>query len=118
MQEKPFSLITAVLFALTGFILTTSVSRFAQAEAVSVECFECQKNDDQIKARVAKKERTSEILRKNQEYLQKKPGAPKSVAIKIKSNVMITMLQIETVDNELVALRNKSETQRCAQCPK
>ena len=118
MREKPFSLNIRVLLTLTVFFWVSGPHVRAFAESLSpAQCKECQSFDEEVKQKIAKKERTEDILNKNKEYLQKNPNASKSIVIKVKSNVMITLIQIETAQNEIVALKNKVETQRCTQCP-
>ena len=118
MRKKTFSSNILVLFAVTVLMSGWVFHHKAFADAgSSAQCKECQVFDEEMKKKVAKKERTEDILKKNKDYLLKNPAASKSIVIKVKSNVMITLIQIETVDNEIVALKNNVQT-RCTQCPR
>ena len=58
------------------------------------------------------------IYRKNKDYLNSHPDAESSVAVKVRSNLFVTTLQIETTENEISVLENKIKKQGCGQCKK
>jgi hypothetical protein len=73
-------------------------------------------------AQLAKKEgelgKIRDILAKNEEYLKRNPSVSPSIAVKIRSNIMISKLQIETAQNEKVLLEASLEKQGCKECKK
>jgi hypothetical protein len=60
--------------------------------------------------------RIKDILRKNEEYLQKKAPLPTSISVKVRSNIVISKLQIETIENERTAINQTLEKQGCKKC--
>ena len=59
-----------------------------------------------------------EILAKNEDYLRRNPSVSPSIAVKIRSNIMISRLQIETTQNERSILEASLERQGCKGCRK
>ncbi len=59
-----------------------------------------------------------DILAKNEEYLKRNPSVSPSIAVKIRSNIMISRLQIETAQNEKALLEASLERQGCRECRK
>ncbi len=57
-----------------------------------------------------------EILAKNENYLKRNPSVPPSVAVKIRSNIMISRLKIETAQNEKTILETSLDSQGCKEC--
>ena len=60
--------------------------------------------------------RIKDILKKNEEYLQKKTNLPTSISVKVRSNIVISKLQIETIENERTAINQTLDKQGCKQC--
>lgn len=81
----------------------------ALAENCQPEVEECTRLHDQLAAR-------KDILQKNQDYLVKNPDAPASAKIKVRSNIAMAQLQIETVANQ-IELRNEDLKKKgCPPC--
>lgn len=60
--------------------------------------------------------RIKNILQKNREYLQNYPKSITGVVIKIKSNILMCNLQIETLENQLTLQNNESNSKGCGEC--
>ncbi len=108
MKNKRFlKKIAHVLLASAFFSLTI----FAQ------DCSECKKEATEIQQKTNFKERAALILKKNQDYMAAHPNAPESLAIKVRSNIIVTMMQIETSENEITLLQGNLKTKGCSKCP-
>ncbi len=58
------------------------------------------------------------LLKKNQDYLEKlNPSKDASKAIKVKSNILVIILRIETFKNELDTIDNQLKAASCQKCP-
>jgi len=94
-------------------IALIALSGSAQAE-------NCAGNCHTLTSSLSKKEmelvRIKDILKKNEEYLQKHASAPPSITVKVHSNIVISRLQIETVQNERTVIFKNIEKQGCKQC--
>ncbi|NDG86044.1 MAG: hypothetical protein EBX52_13525 [Proteobacteria bacterium] len=60
--------------------------------------------------------RIKDILKKNEDYLQKHAAIPPSISVKVHSNLVISKLQIETIQNERTVIFKNIEKQGCKQC--
>ena len=80
----------------------------------------CPANCTPAIARLASKEgelaKIRDILAKNEDYLRRNPSVSPSVAVKIRSNIMISRLQIETAQNEKSVLETSLDKQGCKEC--
>jgi hypothetical protein len=63
-----------------------------------------------------KLERTQIILQKNEDYMKKNPDASPSIAIKVRSNILVSKLQIETLQNERVLIEKTITEKGCGKC--
>jgi hypothetical protein len=61
-------------------------------------------------------ERTQVILKKNEEYLKKNPNASASISVKVRSNILVSKLQIETFQNEKILIEKTIQEKGCNQC--
>ena len=109
MKKKPFSA-TWALVAI-GTIFLTGFSAFA------LNCDECGPKLTELTTKKSKMGRMSVILQKNKDYLAKNPGVSSSIAIKVRSNIVVATLQLETLDNEMQALTQDIKKTGCEACP-
>ncbi len=63
-----------------------------------------------------KLERTQIILQKNEDYMKKNPEASPSIAIKVRSNILVSKIQIETLQNERVLIEKTITEKGCGKC--
>ena len=81
---------------------------------------ECNGNCAPLVTSLSQKEteltRIKDILKKNEDYLQRKTNIPTSISVKVRSNIVISKLQIETIENERTAINQTIEKQGCKQC--
>ncbi len=61
-------------------------------------------------------QRVQTILQKNEEYLKKNTSISASISVKIRSNILISRLQIETVQNEKTMIEKTIKQQGCSGC--
>jgi len=79
------------------------------ADGCQMEAEECTRLNDQLAAR-------RDVLQKNQEYLAKNPDAPPSAKIKVRSNIAMAELQIETVSNQIELRNEELKKKGCPPC--
>lgn len=79
-------------------------------------CPECPPIVDAVKTKTEKQNKLGVILKKNQDYLAQNPNVNSSIKIKIQSNILMTNVQIETVQNELTDLNKNLKEKGCDQC--
>ena len=60
--------------------------------------------------------RTQVILQKNEDYLKKNPDASPSISIKVRSNILVSRLQIETLQNEKILIEKSVTEKGCGKC--
>jgi hypothetical protein len=70
---------------------------------------ECSRLQDTLTAR-------TEVLRKNRDYLAKNPDASPSAKIKVRSNIALAEIQIETITNQIALLSGEMQKKGCAEC--
>ncbi len=61
-------------------------------------------------------QRVQTILQKNEDYLKKNTSVSASISVKIRSNILISRLQIETVQNEKTMIEKTLQHQGCSGC--
>ena len=105
----------ALSFWKYGFQLTCVLSIFCRA-GFSANCAKCQEYTREISASVALEANTSSLLQKNRAYLEKYGKIDVSKDIKLRSNILILSLRLETVRNNLEATRTESAQKGCAAC--
>ncbi len=71
-----------------------------------------------IQAKRSEGERIKVILEKNEDYLKKNPTASPSITVKIRSNILMSKLQIETLANENTVLIADAQKKGCQECLK
>lgn len=69
-----------------------------------------------LQEKTAKIQRTQIILQKNEDYMKKNPEATPSIAIKVRSNILVSKLQIETLQNEKVLIEKTISEKGCGTC--
>jgi hypothetical protein len=57
------------------------------------------------------------LLQRNRDYLARLDPSESSKAIKVKSNIVILAVRIETIKNNLVAAQSDLQAKGCDQCP-
>ncbi len=100
--------ILAVL-TLAGLLYGLQAMSVAMAEGCQMEAEECTRLQDDLAVR-------KEVLRKNQEYLVNNPGASASAKIKVRSNIAMAQLQIETVSNQIEIRNEELKKKGCPPC--
>lgn len=93
------------MMALAGILIGAQ----SLAETCQMEAEECTRLKDQLAAR-------KDVLQKNQEYLAKNPDAPPSAKIKVRSNIAMAELQIETVSNQFEIRNEELKKKGCPPC--
>ena len=71
-----------------------------------------------IQGKQNEEERVKLVLAKNEDYLKKNPTASPSVTVKIRSNILMSKLQIETLLNENTVLIAEAQKKGCQECLK
>ena len=80
-------------------------------------CGECNKIHAGLNAENKLREAYLVLKGKNEDYL-KNPSVPASAAIKVRSNLMLIGIKIETQDNKIEALNiEKKKLNDCTNCP-
>jgi len=80
-------------------------------------CEECNKIHTEMSKEAGLRESYVVLKAKNEDYL-KKPDVPAGAAIKVKSNLMLLGIKIETQENKIEALKlQKKKLNDCATCP-
>jgi hypothetical protein len=69
-----------------------------------------------LQEKTEKLQRTQIILQKNEDYMKKNPEASPSIAIKVRSNILVSKLQIETLQNEKVLIEKTISEKGCGAC--
>lgn len=100
--------ILAVL-TLAGILYGIHSTSEAMAEGCQMEAEECTRLQDDLAVR-------KEVLRKNQEYLAKNPEVSPSAKIKVRSNIAMAQLQIETVSNQIEIRNEELKKKGCPPC--
>lgn len=86
--------------------------------AVQAEpCEDCNKLHTNLTKEMKLRESYIVLKAKNEDYL-KKPNVPAGALIKVRSNLMLIGIKIETQDNKIEVLKiEKKKLNDCAQCP-
>ena len=80
-------------------------------------CKECNKIHADLATEQKLRESYVTLKAKNEDYL-KNPAVPAGAAIKVRSNLMLIGIKIETQDNKIEALNlEKKKLNDCASCP-
>ncbi len=97
-----------------GILVTLFCIGFA---AYAQPCVECNRLHTELQKEVKLRESYVVLKAKNEDYL-KKPDVAASAAIKVRSNLMLLGIKIETEDNKIEALKiQKKKLNDCATCP-
>ena len=103
------------LFKNFGFFI---VVLFIGFTAFAAPCDECNKLYSDLEKEERLRESYVILKQKNEDYL-KKPDVPAGAAIKVRSNLMLIGIKIETEDNKIEALKiQKKKLGECVSCPK
>jgi hypothetical protein len=94
------------------FLLISLVS-VAKAEVCIGPCDGMVRN---LQEKTEKLQRTQVILQKNEDYMKKNPEASPSIAIKVRSNILVSKIQIETLQNEKVLIEKTISEKGCGKC--
>ena len=79
-------------------------------------CMNCAPLIKSLDEKVAQLERVKVILSKNEEYLKNNPSASTSIIVKVRSNILVSRLQIETLQNEKQLVENSVQEKGCESC--
>jgi hypothetical protein len=93
--------------------LLTSLASVAKAEVCLGPCDGMVRS---LQEKTEKLQRTQVILQKNEDYMKKNPEASPSIAIKVRSNILVSKIQIETLQNEKVLIEKTISEKGCGQC--
>ena len=97
------------------FCLVLLLSFLSQNSAFA-DCAACAKLKSDLDAKTKAAVSMQGVKGKNEVYLITHPDASSSIQIKVKSNIMIASVRIETFQNE-ISLITSEITKGCAQCP-
>ena len=94
-----------------------SVLLFVSFAVVAATCDECSRFHSGIQKEQQLRESYAQLKVKNEDYL-KKPDVAPGAAIKVRSNIMLLGIKIETQDNKIEALKiEMKKGGNCDQCP-
>ena len=80
-------------------------------------CEDCNKLHVELNKEMSMRDSYLTLKTKNEDYL-KKPNVPDGAAIKVRSNLMLLGIKIETQDNKIEALKiQKKKLNDCSHCP-
>jgi hypothetical protein len=102
-----------------GFIpfILLFCSVLSAPEAWSMACNEkCPEQKTALEAKIVAKDRMKAVLERNEAFLKNNPNVNPSIIMKIQSNKIIARLEIETLENEIVPLKEFVEKEGCSQC--
>lgn len=102
-----------MLFLIAQLLLISSLSSIAKAETCIGPCNGMVRS---LQEKTDKLQRTLVILQKNEDYMKKNPDASPSIAIKVRSNILVSKIQIETLQNEKVLIEKTISEKGCGQC--
>ena len=94
-------------------LFLTSLTQVAQAETCIGPCDGMVRS---LREKAEKIQRTQIILQKNEDYMKKNPEAAPSISIKVRSNILVSRLQIETLQNEKVLIEKTISEKGCGAC--
>jgi hypothetical protein len=87
------------------------------SKALAIACNDkCPERKAAIDAKIIAKERMKSVLERNEAFLKNNPGVNPSIIMKIQSNKIIARLEIETLENEIIPLKEFVEKEGCSQC--
>lgn len=90
---------------------------FGPSNSFSAQCEEC----TPVRASSAKLQTDLQshesLLQRNRDYLARLDPSESSKAIKVKSNIVILAVRIETIKNNLAAAQSDLQAKGCDQCP-
>ncbi len=90
---------------------------FAGVAALAANCDECTGFQTGIEKETKLRASYLDLKNKNEEYL-KKPDITPGAAIKVRSNIMLLSIKIETQDNKIEALKiQMNKAGGCTHCP-
>jgi hypothetical protein len=100
--------------AASGLIVLLAIGsifggRPSRAASCETEMQECSRLQDTLSVR-------HEVLKKNRDYLTKNPDASASAKIKVRSNIAMAEIQIETITNQISLLSVEMKKKGCAEC--
>lgn len=100
----------ALLLLICGFIVETrSVS--------AAECDDCQAQRATYIRSQGDLQTHETLLQRNKDFLQRLDPSESSKSIKVKSNIVILAVRIETIKNNLGVLQGEMQTKGCDRCP-
>ncbi len=79
-------------------------------------CAECVNHEKEVSSVKAQINLHKNMLQKNQDYLAKLGPNDASKSIKVKSNILVFVMRIETFNNNLTALTAKNPSLTCSGC--
>ena len=109
MPKKGLASTAAVLAGAAFITMLTFGVRLAFAQACESEMQECSRLQDKLIAR-------NQVLKKNRDFLVEHPEASPSAKIKVRSNIAMAEIQIETISNQVSLLSAEMKKKGCAEC--
>lgn len=94
------------------FLFLASVSLVDAAE----DCADCEGLELKIDQKNVEKARYESLVKSNEDYLEQLGNNDVSKRIKLRSNLMVIGLRLETVRNELDFLKSADLQQKCKSC--
>ena len=95
------------------FVLINLMTAHAHAQQ---NCMSCAPLINSLNTKDEQLDRTRIILKKNEDYLKDNPSASTSILVKVRSNILVSRLQIETLQNEKQLLENSVQEKGCDSC--
>jgi hypothetical protein len=102
-----------VPFLILQLLLLSQLTPVAQAETCIGPCDGLVRS---LREKSEKLQRTQIILQKNEDYMKKNPEVSPSISIKVRSNILVSKLQIETLQNEKVLIEKTISEKGCGAC--
>ena len=117
-KPEPLGLVDMIRGAVQKFLLVFTLTLFVPVtyQIIRASCEQCMKNKADMLATSGRIDRVKDILQKNQDYVTRNPNAQASIVIKVRSNILMAKVQIETMTNQLTAFELAGQKLECSQC--
>lgn len=100
-----------------GLTLILALSmRATSTLAASPNCANCQAQTKQLFNQQTAQKTHADLLRKNQEYLATLGKGDASKSIKVKSNILVLIVKLETLKNNIESLQEGLTAEHCSGC--
>ena len=83
---------------------------------MAADCPSCDKIAAQQGQQTVLKQTRLVYVKKNQDYMQQHASAEMSTRVKVQSNIVQARIQLETIDNNLIFLKQDFDKKGCVTC--